>query len=76
MTWVEVALVFAGIPAALFAIITALVLALADARVPDGLAGAAETDGVDDDLEVSEDHYDEARGAPDRSEPGSEQSAG
>lgn len=37
MTWWQVLLVFVGIPAGLFALITALVLRFATARIPDGL---------------------------------------
>ena len=78
MTWWEAALVFVGVPAALFAIITALVMALANGRVPDGLAAAADaaaTDGGRDDVEDSNDRPDEAPRAPNRRESGPEQSA-
>lgn len=42
MTWWQILLVFVGIPAAVFVVITALGLAFASAPVPDGLARAAE----------------------------------
>ncbi len=42
MTWWQILLVFVGIPAAMFVAITLLVLLFATARVPDGLARAAE----------------------------------
>lgn len=38
MVWVEVFLIFLGIPAALFVLITVVVLRLTTRRVPDGIA--------------------------------------
>jgi hypothetical protein len=50
VTWWQVLLVFVGIPAAAFFVITLLVMTFARARVPDGLLRAAEvTDGEADD---------------------------
>lgn len=40
MTWWQVAVVFAGIPAAAFGLIWVIVAFLCDAREPDGLAAA------------------------------------
>lgn len=45
--WWQVLLVFVGIPTVLFAIITVLVMALVEGRVPDGLAEGASTSGED-----------------------------
>ena len=40
MTWWQVVLVFAGIPAAVFGVVTVVVLRFTTSRVPDGLAHA------------------------------------
>lgn len=47
MTRWQALLVFAGIPTAMFVLITVVVLRFATARVPDGLARAAEQRGGD-----------------------------
>lgn len=44
MAWWQVILIFGGVPAALFGAITLLVLLTSRARVPDGIAAAAEAD--------------------------------
>ena len=46
MAWWQILLVFVGIPAGLFALITVAVLTFAEARVPDGIVRA--TAAVDD----------------------------
>jgi hypothetical protein len=48
VTWWQVLVVFVAIPAAIFAIITVLVLTLAEGRVPDGLANATAGDSDPD----------------------------
>ena len=48
MTWWQVLLVFVGIPVAMFVLITVVVLRFTTARVPDGLARAAEQQDGDD----------------------------
>ena len=60
MTWWQVVLVFVGIPVAMVVLITVAVVRFTVARVPDGLARAAEQqDGddpaVEDDDDTSED---------------------
>ncbi|WP_343905748.1 hypothetical protein [Nocardioides aquiterrae] len=55
MTWWQIVLVFVGIPAAMFVTVAALVFRFATARVPDGLARAAQDTGPGaDHREVSE----------------------
>ena len=48
MTWWQILLVFVGIPAAVFLLVTGVVLRFATARVPDGLLRAAEQQDADD----------------------------
>ena len=48
MTWWQAVLVFVGIPLATVILITVVVLRFTVARVPDGLARAAEQQGQDD----------------------------
>jgi hypothetical protein len=47
MTWWQVLLVFVGIPIAISALITVVVLRFTTARVPDGLRSATEQRDVD-----------------------------
>ena len=44
MTWWQILLVFVGIPAAIFLLITVAVFRFATARVPDGLLRAEQQD--------------------------------
>ena len=48
MTWWQILLVFVGIPAAVFVLITAVVFRFTTARVPDGLLRTAEQQDGDD----------------------------
>lgn len=48
MTWWQIALTFVGIPAAIFVLITLVVFRFATARVPDGLAVAADVEAEGD----------------------------
>lgn len=47
MTWWQILLVFVGIPAGVFLLITGIVLRFTTARVPDGLQRAAEQQDED-----------------------------
>lgn len=55
MTWWQVLLVFVGVPVAMFVFITLVVLRFTIARVPDGLARAAEQQDGDDPRPEEED---------------------
>ena len=58
MTWWQILLVFVGIPAAAFLLITGLVLRFTTARVPDGLLRAAEQRDQDDPASEEQDSPD------------------
>ena len=60
MTWWQILLVFVGIPAAIFLLITVAVFRFATARVPDGLLRAEQQDESDPTPEEHEDTSEDA----------------